>query len=151
MEILYPFHPRCGVSVVVVACKRLGSETHFVIRQPDATLTLLPAWMAAPAAASFHVKAEPRLPVDRLLEARLLVDALLASSSRESSHSRGGGHGGRITSSGGSVREPSDIQQHPIEAHQQMLELLKELLTEALTDSAVEAHNREDSGEQDHA
>jgi hypothetical protein len=34
-----------------------------------------------------------------------------------------------------------------------MLELLKELLTEALTDSAVEARdvNREDSGEQDHA
>ncbi|WFU14527.1 hypothetical protein [Bradyrhizobium sp. CB3481] len=41
----------------------------------------------------------------------------------------------------------------PIETHQQMLELLKELLTEALTDSAVEAHdvNREDSDEQDHA
>lgn len=83
VEILYPFHPRCGVSVVV-ACKRRGGKTHFVIRQPDATLTLLPAWMAAPAAASFHLKAEPRLPVDRLLEARLLVDALLASSSRES-------------------------------------------------------------------
>ncbi|UPK34543.1 hypothetical protein IVB18_41935 [Bradyrhizobium sp. 186] len=46
---------------------------------------------------------------------------------------------------------PPTYSSIPIEAHQQMLELLKELLTEALTDSAVEAHNREDSGEQDHA
>ncbi|MGY4310943.1 helix-turn-helix domain-containing protein [Bradyrhizobium sp. JR3.5] len=70
---------------------------HFVIRQPDATLTLLPAWMTAPAAASFRLTADPRLPVDRLLEARVLADAVLASSPRESSQSRGGGHGGRIT------------------------------------------------------
>ncbi|WP_271612397.1 hypothetical protein [Bradyrhizobium sp. CCBAU 21362] len=34
----------------------------------------------------------------------------------------------------------------PIEAHQQMLELLKELLTEALTDSAAEAR-REPGGQ----
>lgn len=128
-------------------------ETPFVIRQPDATLTLLPAWIAAPAAASFHLKADPRLPVDRLVEARLLVDALLASSSRESSYSQGGGHGGRITSSGDLFESPPTYSSIPIEAHQQMLVLLKELLTEALTDSAVEAHdvNREDSGEQDHA
>ncbi|SFK29273.1 hypothetical protein SAMN05216525_1811, partial [Bradyrhizobium sp. Gha] len=41
----------------------------------------------------------------------------------------------------------------PIEAHQQMLELLKELLAEAFTDSAAETCNvsGEDSGEQDHA
>ncbi|WP_141340236.1 hypothetical protein [Bradyrhizobium sp. USDA 3458] len=136
---------------MVVACKRLGDETHFVIRQPDATLTLLPAWMAAPVAASFQLIADPRLPVDRLLEVRVLVDAVLASSSRESSHSRGGGHGRRITSSGGSFREPSNNSSIPIDAHQQMLELLKELLAEALTDSAAETHDGEDSGEQDHA
>ncbi|MCP3468082.1 hypothetical protein [Bradyrhizobium sp. CCGUVB23] len=48
---------------------------------------------------------------------------------------------------------PPTYSSIPIEAQQQMLELLKELLTEALTDSVVEAHdvNREDSGEQDHA
>ncbi|UFX44154.1 hypothetical protein HAP47_0033995 [Bradyrhizobium sp. 41S5] len=109
--------------------------------------------MTAPAAASFRLTADPRLPVDRLLEARVLADAVLASSPRESSQSRGGGHGGRITSSGDLFGSPPKYSSIPIEAHQQMLELLKELLTEALTDSAVDANdvNREDSGEQDHA
>lgn len=48
---------------------------------------------------------------------------------------------------------PPTYSSIPIEDHQQLLKLLKELLTEALTDSAVEAHdvNQEDSGEQDHA
>jgi hypothetical protein len=40
----------------------------------------------------------------------------------------------------------------PIDAHQQMLELLKELLTEALTGGSDEADvNEEDGSDEDHA
>ena len=40
----------------------------------------------------------------------------------------------------------------PIDTHQQMLELLKELLTEALTGGSDEADvNEEDGGDEDHA
>jgi hypothetical protein len=48
---------------------------------------------------------------------------------------------------------PPKYSSIPIEAHQQMLELLKELLAEALTDSAAETLDAsgEDSREQDHA
>ncbi|NOJ41588.1 hypothetical protein [Bradyrhizobium australiense] len=48
---------------------------------------------------------------------------------------------------------PPTYSSIPIEAHQQMLEPLKELLAEALTDSAAETRDvsGEDSGEQDHA
>lgn len=48
---------------------------------------------------------------------------------------------------------PPTYSSIPIDAHRQMLELLKELLAEALTDSAAETRdvNGEDSGEQDHA
>lgn len=48
---------------------------------------------------------------------------------------------------------PPTYSSIPIEGHQQMLELLKELLAEALTDSAAETRDvsGEDSCEQDHA
>jgi hypothetical protein len=48
---------------------------------------------------------------------------------------------------------PPTYSSIPIEAHQQMLELLKELLAEAFTDSAAETCDviGEDSGEQDHS
>jgi hypothetical protein len=48
---------------------------------------------------------------------------------------------------------PPTYSSIPTEAHQEMLELLKELLTEALTGSVIDANdvNEEDSGEQDHA
>jgi hypothetical protein len=131
--------------VGVLARKRLGGEEHFVIRQPDGTLTLLPAWMATPVAASFRLISDPRLPVNRLLEVRILVEALLASSLRESSRSGGGGHDRRITSSARPVREPFNSHRRS--------QLLKELLTEALAESAAEADDDrgEDGGEQDRA
>ena len=48
---------------------------------------------------------------------------------------------------------PPTLASIPIDAQEQMLELLKELLTEALTDSAAAQDNMggEDGGDQDHA
>ena len=45
VRILYPFHPRSGEDVAVVGAKRHAGAVHFIIRQPDRTLALLPAWM----------------------------------------------------------------------------------------------------------
>jgi hypothetical protein len=71
--------------VAVVGSKRHAGADHLVIRQPDRTLMLLPVWMTAPAAASHQLVSPPRLSIESLAEVRALVDALLASSGRESS------------------------------------------------------------------
>jgi hypothetical protein len=38
-------HPRSGETVAVLGSKRHAGAEHFVVRQPDRTLALLPAWM----------------------------------------------------------------------------------------------------------
>src|SRR4051812_2328520 len=83
--------PRSGEMVAVVGSKRHAGADHLVIRQPDRTLALLPVWMAAPAAASHQLVSPPRLSIESLAEVRALVDALLASSGRESSRRKGAG------------------------------------------------------------
>src|SRR3954469_16575483 len=89
VRITYPFHPRSGEMVAVVGSKRHAGADHLVIRQPDRTLALLPVWMTAPAAASHQLVSPPRLSIESLAEVRALVDALLASSGRESSRRKG--------------------------------------------------------------
>jgi hypothetical protein len=139
--------------VAVLARKQFGGEAHFVIRQPDSTLTLLPAWMAAPAAASFRLMADPRLPVNRLLDVRALVEALLASSLGESPRSQGGDHG-QHERQRDLFEGPPTVTGIPINVQPQMLELLKELLTEALAGGPAEIDDvdkKEDGGDEDHA
>ena len=55
MQILYPFHPRRGHTVGVLGRKLHGGEKHFIVRQPDGTLMLLPAWMTRPDADAFRL------------------------------------------------------------------------------------------------
>src|SRR3954463_9561849 len=108
VRITYPFHPRSGEMVAVVGSKRHVGADHLVIRQPDRTLTLLPVWMTAPAAASHQLVSPPRLSIESLAEVRALVDALLASSGRESSRRKGAGDEERTTQPKGSVRGEGD-------------------------------------------
>src|SRR4051794_31231476 len=108
VRITYPFHPRSGEMVAVVGSKRHVGADHLVIRQPDRTLTLLPVWMTEPAAASHQLVSPPRLSIESLAEVRALVDALLASSGRESSRRKGAGDEERTTQSKGSVRGEGD-------------------------------------------
>ncbi len=83
MEVTYRFHPLCG-SMAVVLCDQIHNGTrHFTLQVADGTTALVPAWMTGAAGAAFQVVERPRLPFDRLLELRALVDSL-------SSLSRGG-------------------------------------------------------------
>ena len=84
VRITYPHHPRCGQAVAVLGSKRHAGSSHFVVRQPDGTLSLLPSWMTESAASANRMHSPPRLPVERLVDLRCLVDALLASLQGES-------------------------------------------------------------------
>ena len=105
VRITYPFHPRCGEMASVVGRQHHGGAEHFVIRQPDTTLALLPAWMTQPdAAGSAALVAHPRLPPGALAALRALVDTLLVSSDGDSPRRKGAGHGIPPGSSTGSVQ-----------------------------------------------
>jgi hypothetical protein len=103
-RISYPFHPRRGELVAVLGTKRHAGVEHLVIRQPDRTLTLLPAWMTQPQADAARLVEHPRLCLDRLRELRSLMDALLASWPRESPSRQGTGHEMGTTPPARSVR-----------------------------------------------
>ncbi|MGB8398900.1 hypothetical protein, partial [Bradyrhizobium sp.] len=83
-KILYPFHPRCGETVLVRRRLLNHDVEHVVIVQPDGSLAHLPAWMLNEAAARFTISDAPRFPVEILLSMRVAIDALLTSLSSES-------------------------------------------------------------------
>ena len=56
---------------------------HLIIRRPDGATFLLPEWMTGQDAGFTRIIACPRLPVNRVIELRALVDRLMASSSGE--------------------------------------------------------------------
>src|SRR5690242_11381071 len=72
--------------------RRFAGEDHLVIVQHDGTLALVPCWMSEETAGAATLTSHPRLSVDRLLELRARVDALLASSGGESALRSGGTH-----------------------------------------------------------
>ncbi|WP_372482712.1 hypothetical protein [Bradyrhizobium ivorense] len=78
----------------VVGRQRHGGADHFVIRQPDTTLALLPAWMTqADATRSAALIAHPRFAPGALMALRALVDSLLGSPDGDSPRREGAGHG----------------------------------------------------------
>jgi hypothetical protein len=92
-RITYPFHPRCGERVAVVGRQRHAGAEHFVVRQPDTTLALLPAWMTmADTTLSATLVTHPRIAPDALVALRALVDSLLTSPGGDSSRREGVGH-----------------------------------------------------------
>ncbi|MBN8979009.1 MAG: hypothetical protein J0I08_21300 [Rhizobiales bacterium] len=72
--------------------KRFAGEDHLVVLQPDGTLALIPAWMSEETARSTAITSSPCLSVDRLVELRVRLDALLASPNGESAPHEGGDH-----------------------------------------------------------
>ena len=107
VRILYPFHPRAGELVQVEHRKRFAGEDHLVVVQPDGTLALIPSWMSEETARSATLSARPRLPVERLVELRVRIDALLASRSGEWPPREGGDHATKTPPATGPVREGS--------------------------------------------
>jgi hypothetical protein len=92
VRIFYPFHPRAGQMVQVEHRKRFAGEDHLVVVQPDGTLALIPAWMSEETARSTAMTSSSCLSVDRLVELRVRLDALLTSSDGESAPHEGGDH-----------------------------------------------------------
>ena len=78
--VTYPFHPLVGQTVLVVGDTTHADARYLIIRKSDGTAFQIPAWMTAPEAISIRIIAYPRLPVNRLIELRALVDRLVASS-----------------------------------------------------------------------
>ncbi|WP_456777379.1 hypothetical protein [Bradyrhizobium sp. USDA 3315] len=89
----------------VVGRQRHGGADHFVIRQPDTTLALLPAWMTqVDAARSASLIAHPRFAPGALMALRALVDSLLGFADGDSPRREGAGHGKRSKLSTRSIR-----------------------------------------------
>ena len=97
------------------------------------------------------VRPFPRLCVGRLRDLRNHLDALLGSSPGDSSRARGADHAPEATPRAGPVRRPPDRYPIPRERREAMVEILRALLTEALSDEAAipirkEAHHEPDRG-----
>ncbi|MFL4994369.1 MAG: DUF5372 family protein [Microvirga sp.] len=108
MLITYPYHPRCGNFIRVVGAKRHAGCDHLIIRQPDRTLALLPAWMIEPNPPSYELVHHPRLPLQRLAELHTLISMILPSPQGESPQARGAGDEERAKPSRRSVRRAED-------------------------------------------
>ena len=104
VRIFYPFHPRRGETVVVVGLRRHAGAEHFTVRQPDGTLALLPAWMAAPELAACELVAQPRLSVEGLADLAAFVDAFMAPCRGDSAPCKGVDHAKSARQSEGPVR-----------------------------------------------
>ena len=155
VRITYPHHPRCGQAVAVLGSKRHAGSSHFVVRQPDGTLSLLPSWMTESAASANRMHLSPRLPIERLVDLRCLVDALLASLQGESVP------GERVHDACSEAKSARSVQAtvaraqlHPA-VRAKLEPLLRSLLTEAACvqprQTAISANEQEGGDDQDHA
>src|SRR6516165_188107 len=77
-RIYYPFHPRCGESVLILRQYAYRDAELVVIPQPDGSVAGIPAWMTHESAQHHQLRAEPRLSLDILRSLRAEVDALLS-------------------------------------------------------------------------
>jgi hypothetical protein len=84
-EVIYPFHPLVGQTVLVIGDHEHDGVHHFLIRQPHGGSYQIPDWMFDPATSSLALVPTPRLPVTELVLLRALVDRLVAYPSEEGS------------------------------------------------------------------
>src|SRR4029077_14930518 len=56
-RIYYPFHPRCGETVLIARQYAYRGAELVVIPQPDGSVTCIPAWMTHESAAHHQVRA----------------------------------------------------------------------------------------------
>src|SRR5260221_2273623 len=76
-QIFYPFHPRCGETLLIAKQYAYRGAELVVIPEPDGSVACIPAWMTRESAAHYQVRAEPRLSLDVLRSLRAEIDALL--------------------------------------------------------------------------
>src|ERR1700674_1906838 len=76
-RIYYPFHSRCGETVLIIRQYAYRGTNLVVIPQPDGSVACIPTWMTHEAAAQHTICGEPRLALNALRALRAEADALL--------------------------------------------------------------------------
>jgi hypothetical protein len=150
----YPFHPFANRTVLVAGATEHAGTRHLIIREADGSAVLLPVWMTAPEAALVRIVDRLRLPVDRLVDLRTIVDGLMVSSSGDLVPTGGHGHEEIDDAAAELVRADAASERSAIAQRASALELLRVLLTEAMLDPAIgiDVPAREEIGDdQDHA
>src|SRR6266568_7643830 len=116
-RIFYPFHPRCGETVLIARQYAYRGAELVVIPQPDGSVACIPAWMTHESAAHHQLRAEPRLSLDILRSLRAEIDALLGffhsdsgmenanNEAQERKHSAGPVRAGRASRLAGPLTE----------------------------------------------
>src|ERR1700694_109604 len=112
--VTYPFHPFAGQTVLLVGDIEHADTRHLMMRRPDGSAFLLPAWMIAPEAGSIRIVTCPRLPVNRVIELRALVDGLMASFSGELVPTGGHSHEEIEATAAESVRANATLQRSAV-------------------------------------
>jgi site-specific recombinase XerD len=103
-RIYYPFHPRCGESVLIARQYAYRGSELVVIPQPDGSVACIPAWMTHESAAQHRLRAEPRLSLDILRSLRAEIDALLGFLQSDSGMENANNEAQERTHSAGPVR-----------------------------------------------
>src|SRR6266446_4196109 len=116
-RIYYPFHPRCGETVLIARQYAYRDAELVVIPQPDGSVACIPAWMTHESAVHHQLCAEPRLSLDILRSLRAEIDALLGflhsnsgmenatNEAQERKHSAGPVRAGRASRLAGPLTE----------------------------------------------
>ena len=124
VRIWYPFHPRSGEIVQVIAQSRQGGTAHLTIVQCDGTLAKIPIWMTVERSGAAAVVRDPVLSVAALLEVRAMLDVSLSLVGGESSPISGGKNDSNQSSSTTSVRcdartrnDPTGSPTSPFDPH----------------------------------
>lgn len=102
ITVTYPFHPLTGQTFVLAGRYEHGGVEHVLVRRKDGATFIFPAWMTGKAGLA-RIVADPRLPVNRLIELRELVDRIMIASSAGNPAAAGGHHEERNGCSTGSV------------------------------------------------
>jgi len=102
ITVTYPFHPLTGQTFVLAGQYEHGGVEHVLVRRKDGATFIFPAWMTGEAGLA-RIVADPRLPVNRLIELRELVDRIMIASSAGNPAAAGEHHEERKGYSTGSV------------------------------------------------
>src|SRR6201987_999640 len=103
-RIYYPFHPRCGESVLIARQYAYRGAELVVIPQSDGSVACIPAWMTHESAAQHQLRAEPRLSLDILRSLRAEIDVLLGFFQSDSGVENGNNEAQERKHSAGPVR-----------------------------------------------
>ena len=125
-----------------------GGEAHLTIRLADGTLTLTPEWMLRPVAAGYEIRAAPRLCLTRLRDLRVYLDAVLGSNDGESPRSTEPMM--RLNRRQPDLfEEPPRLRPIPKERRQAMVDNVRALLAEALSQQLSTSIRKEGRHESD--